>query len=98
MLPVLLDLGFFKIYTYGIFLMLAFFWGAFFLWKNITLTPYKEEEVFDGLFFSLFGSFITGRVVYIILHSSDFGFNIGKMIFVNGYPGINGVGILFGLL
>ena len=31
MLPVLLDLKFVKIYTFGVFLVLAFFWGAFFL-------------------------------------------------------------------
>lgn len=96
--PVLLDLGFLKIYTFGVFLLLSFFWGAFFLWKNISLISYKEDEVFDGLFFSLFGGFLIGRVVFILLHLSDFGFNIGKMILVNGYPGIDGFGVLAGLL
>ena len=55
MIPVLLDLKFIKIYTFGIFLVLAFFWGAFILWKNYLLTAQKEEELFDGMFLSLAG-------------------------------------------
>ena len=98
MLPVLLDLGFLKIYTLGIFLVLAFFWGSFFLWKNISLTSYKEDEIFDGLFFSLFGVLFIGRIVYIALHFSEFGFDILKFILVNGYPGIHYIGFVMGFL
>ncbi len=98
MLPVLLDLGFLKIYTLGIFLVLAFFWGSFFLWKNISLTSYKEDEIFDGLFFSLIGGLFIGRLVYIIFHFSDFGFDVLKFILVNGYPGMHYMGFVIGFL
>jgi len=98
MLPVLLDLGFLKIYTLGIFLVLAFFWGSFFLWRNISLTSYKEDEIFDGLFFSLIGGLFIGRLVYIIFHFSDFGFDILKFILVNGYPGMHYIGFVIGFL
>jgi len=96
MLPVLLDLGFIKIYTFGVFLVLGFFWATFLLWKNIRLTSFKEEDVFDGLFLSLLGALFFGRLVYVILNFKDFGFNLLKFILINGYPGISLYGSVFG--
>jgi len=96
MLPILLDLKYIKIYTFGVFLVLAFFWASFFLWRLIRLTSHKEEEIFDGLFLTLFGSLIFGRLTYVILHFSEFGFDILKFILINGYPGLSLYGSLFG--
>ena len=96
MLPVLLDLRFLKLYTFGVFLVLAFFWGAFLLWKNFLLTAYKEDEIFDGLFFSLFGGFLVSRIVYVFFHFDKFGFSITKFVLINGYPGLNLYGFLVG--
>ena len=96
MLPVLLNLGFIKIYTFGVFLVLGFFWATFLLWRNIRLTSFKEEDVFDGLFLSLMGALFFGRLVYVILNFKDFGFNLLKFILINGYPGISLYGSIFG--
>ena len=96
MLPVLLNLGLIKIYTFGVFLVLGFFWATFLLWKNIRLTSFKEEDVFDGLFISLLGALFFGRLVYVILNFKDFGFSILKFILINGYPGISLYGLVFG--
>lgn len=96
MIPILLEIGFIKIYTFGIFLVLAFFWGCFFLWKNIRLTSYKEETVFDGLFFALIVGGFIGRLVFVILNFSDFGFDILRFILINGYPGFSLPGFLVG--
>lgn len=98
MLPILLELGFIKIYTYGVFLTLAFFWSAFFLWKNITLTSHKEDEIFDGVFLSLLGGVFIGRLEYVILNFSDFGYNILRFILINGYPGIGELGLVAGII
>ncbi len=98
MLPVLLDLKFVKIYTFGIFLVLAFFWSSFLLWKNIRLTSYKEEDVFDGMFLSLLGALFVGRLIYVLQHFDKFGLNIGKFILINGYPGLVLYGCLAGAL
>jgi len=97
MLPVLLDLKIIKIYTSGVFLMLAFFWSSYLLWKLVHLTAYKEEDVFDSLFSSLFFSLFFGRLVYVLLNFSKFGFSVGKFILINGYPGFSVYGGLFGL-
>jgi phosphatidylglycerol:prolipoprotein diacylglycerol transferase len=96
MLPVLLDLKIIKIYTFGVFLVLAFFWGAFWLWRNIKLTSYKEEDVFDGLFVSLFGALFTARIFYVALNLAQFGLNPLKFILINGYPGLSLVGGFIG--
>ncbi len=96
MLPVLLDLGFIKIYTFGIFLVLAFFWACFLLWKNIRLTSYSEEDIFDGLFLSVFGALFFGRLIYVVLNFDHFGFDLLKFILINGYPGLSLYGSLLG--
>ncbi|MEX1052416.1 MAG: prolipoprotein diacylglyceryl transferase family protein [Patescibacteria group bacterium] len=96
MLPILLDLPVIKIYTNGVFLVLAFFWGSFLLWKNFLLTSRKEEEIFDGLFISISGGLLLGRVFHVALNFEDFGFSIFKFILINGYPGISIYGFLIG--
>lgn len=96
MLPVLLDLKFIKIYTFGVFLVLAFFWGSFLLWKTILLTAYKEEDVFDGVFLSLAGGFIISRFVHVFLNFDKFGFSIPKFILINGFPGLSLYGFIIG--
>lgn len=96
MLPILLNLGILKLYTFGVFLVLAFFWGAFFLWKNVQLTSYKEEDIFDALFVSLLGGLFSARLFYVFLHFDTFGFDIIKFILINGYPGLNFYGAIIG--
>lgn len=88
MLPVFLDFGFIKIYTFGVFIVLGFFWSLFLLWKLVALTAYKEEDVFDAVFIALLSGFITARVAYVLLNLSQFGVNILKIILINGYPGL----------
>jgi len=96
MLPVLADFKVLRIYTFGAFLTLAFFWGCFLLWKNIRLSSYKEEDIFDGLFWGLFIGLAVSRLTYVALHFNKFGFNILKIILINGYPGLSLYGFLVG--
>ncbi len=96
MLPILLNLGVVKIYTFGVFLVLAFFWGSFFLWRNVRLTSFKEEDIFDALFVSMFGGLFMARLFHVGLHFDKFGFDVIRFILINGYPGLNFYGGLFG--
>ncbi len=96
MLPVLVNAGFIKIYTVGVFLALAFFWGLFWFWRNMKRTSYREEDMFDALFIALTGGLLTARVVHVALHFQEFGFDALKFILINGYPGLSLVGGLFG--
>ncbi len=96
MLPILLDLGIVKIYTVGIFLMLAFFWSMFWFWRNVKRTSFKEESMFDAVFISLAGGLFWARVIHVLLNYQEFGPNILKFILINGYPGLSIIGGLVG--
>ncbi len=98
MLPILFEIGPLKIYTFGVFITLAFFWGSFLLWKLVRMSSLKEEDIFDSLFFSLFIALLFGRLVYVIIHINEFGFNIAKIVLINGYPGLSLYGALCGSL
>ena len=96
MLPILLDLKIIRIYTIGVFFVLAFFWGAYILWRNIKLTSFKEEDIFDCLFVTLFGALFTARLFFVLLNFEDFGFSILRFILINGFPGLSLTGGLIG--
>ncbi len=96
MLPVLLDLKVIKIYTFGVFLVIAFFWSLFWLWRNLKRTSFKEEEIFDGVFISLIGGTIGARLLHVALHFDQFGLDILKFILINGYPGLSLIGFIIG--
>ncbi|MFQ5452462.1 MAG: prolipoprotein diacylglyceryl transferase [Candidatus Paceibacterota bacterium] len=96
MLPVLLKLPNFQIYTFGVFLTLAFLWGAFWFWRNIKLTSYKEQDMFDALFASLFGALFFSRLIFVVLNFSEFGASPLKFVLINGFPGMSAVGAFVG--
>ncbi len=96
MLPILFVSGVLKIYTMGFFLVLALFFSLFLLWKLIKLTSYREEDVFDTYFVSLFGGLFFARFVYVLSNFEKFGFDFLKFILINGYPGLSLFGALYG--
>jgi len=96
MLPLFAQLGSLYIYTNGVFLMLAFFWACFFIWKHIRISKFEEDVAFDITFLSFGGALILGRIAYGLMHFKEFGFNILKYILANGYPGISPAGMLLG--
>jgi len=96
MLPIIAQLGSFSIYTYGVFLMLGFFWACFFIWKHIRISKFEEEIAFDIVLVSFGGAVVFGRIAYCLTHFQEFGFNILKYILANGYPGISSAGMILG--
>lgn len=96
MMPILLQSGVFTIYTFGFFLLIAFLTGSFLLWRNIKLTSYKETDIFDMLFISIFAGLFTSRLVYAVLNFDEIGFSVLRFILINGYPGMSLFGALLG--
>src|SRR3989344_4214958 len=96
MLPILFDFKFIKIYTFGVFLVLSFFWGLFLFWKSVKLTSYKEEEMFDSVFVSLILAIFFSRLFFVIINFKNFGFSLLKFILINGFPGMSAFGMIFG--
>ncbi len=60
------------------------------------LTSYREEDIFDGLFWSIGGGLFVSRLIYVALNFSKFGLNILKFILINGFPGLSLYGFLLG--
>jgi prolipoprotein diacylglyceryltransferase len=98
MLPILLAIGPLKIYTMGVFIVLGLFWSFFLIWKLIRLTSFKEEDVFDVVISSIFGGLLGARILYVVLRNDLFGFDVIKIIFINGYPGLAFWGGIFGFV
>ncbi len=97
MLPIFAKLGSLAVFTQGVFLVLALFWGLFFIWKYIQLTSYSEEKVFDLVFFGIFAALFFGRVGYFIF-SQEAEFSLLRFILVNAYPGFSFYAGLLGAL
>ncbi len=55
-----------------------------------------EEEYLDAFLFTCLSALISARIIYIILHFSDFGLNFLKYIIVIEAPGLSLLGGLFG--
>lgn len=95
MLPVIIKTNFLTLYTYGIFVVLAFFWFLYVAWKYIRITKHREEEVFDRIFMALGIGILFGRLAYMLFHL-DLIVKKGIIVFfsVHLYPGIHGMSVL----
>lgn len=63
--------------------------AGFILWKKAREEHYDEFQFFDGFLLSLVAGFIAARIGFIILHASEFGFNLFRWFDVVGSPGLN---------
>lgn len=79
--------GFNNASTFGFFLLLSFLLFMFLVWKRAKENLYPEETVFDSIFLVSFVSLLGARLSYILLHFTDFGFNLIKWLVVSEYPG-----------
>ena len=68
MLPILISLGPIKIYSYGVFLLIALFVGLYWWWKMGRDEHWEEIELFDGYFLSLLVFFVSARGAYVLFH------------------------------
>lgn len=99
MLPILFRFGPVTLYTYGIFLALAFFWFLYIAWRSLRITSYKEEEIFDVIFISLGIGLFLGRVAFMAFHVDEL-MKKGFMLFfaVHLYPGVHGLTMIIAAL
>lgn len=87
MLPVLATIGSVKIYSFGMFLFLALFFGLFWWWKLGRDENLDEKHLFDVGIGSMFLYFLFARLGYVVLNWSDFG-KLSRIMAVLAYPGL----------
>lgn len=96
MQPILFQIGSFKIYSLGLVVGLGFF-GAFFLcWRRLKEAGINEEKAVDAFLFSALTGLVFSRGFQIVLNFDDFGFNLGRWLFLGRFPGLSFWGAIFG--
>lgn len=72
MYPILFNLGPLTVRSYGLFLVLAFIFGTYVVWKEGKRGGYNEEKLLDFSVVLLVSALIGARVYYILLHLGVF--------------------------
>jgi len=96
MFPVLFEIGPVKIYSYGLFMALAFLVGSFVVWKKAKEEAFDEGKIFDGIIITTFFGLMGARLHFILFHFEHFGFDIIKWLWLTRYVGLYFYGGLFG--
>ncbi len=66
--PEILKIGVFTIYSYGLFLALAFCIGIFIAKKEAKRKGLNQEIIFDLAFFIILGSIVGARLYYLLFY------------------------------
>ena len=72
MLPIIFELGPVTFYSFGFFLVLAYFLATFILWREGKRQGYNEEKLLDLSVIALVSALIGGRIYYVILNWNIF--------------------------
>ncbi|MFH1243964.1 MAG: prolipoprotein diacylglyceryl transferase family protein [bacterium] len=88
MLPILIQLGPIKIFSFGVCLALGIFIALYFWWKMGREEHFDEISLFDSYFLSLIIFVISGRLGYVLLHWADLG-TLYRSLAILAFPGMN---------
>jgi phosphatidylglycerol:prolipoprotein diacylglycerol transferase len=92
MLPVIFRLGPFTLYSFGLLLFLGTLSGLFVIWKKTREEHYDETDVFDVVLSIGLWSMVGARILYVVLHASQYGFNVLDWFNIFGKPGFSFLG------
>src|SRR3989344_2877113 len=91
MSSVLFTIGKFNVYSFGIFIAVAFILSTFVIYK-LAREEFKEEKYLDAYFYSALAVLISARIIYIIRNFESFGLNILKYFLVVETSGLSLLG------
>lgn len=94
MFPVLLSLGPITITSYGVLAVVAFFGGAFVIWKKGREEHLEEAELFDVTLLATFWGLVGARAWHIAWHWQDFGLDPLKWVTLVRNPGLGVMGAM----
>lgn len=84
MLPVLIALGPFKIYSFGVLFLVAFFLALFVIYKRGKESHFNEEDLINLSLVGGFWGIVIGRVVYGLLAATKPGVSFPSVFWQNG--------------
>lgn len=94
-MPILFTIGDFHIFTYSVFLVIAFLLSSFIVFRY-GKEDLKEDVYMDVFLYTSFFALVGARIFYILSHFDDFGTNIIRYLVVYETPGLSVWGALFG--
>jgi phosphatidylglycerol---prolipoprotein diacylglyceryl transferase len=94
MFPVLLTIGFVQIYSYSVFLILAWCLYSFLFWRSLKDKGIAEERIFDTTFYASLFAIVFSRLAFILLNAKLFTHNLIKIVAVWVAPGFSFYGAL----
>ncbi|HCC84854.1 MAG TPA: hypothetical protein DEP87_04190 [Candidatus Pacebacteria bacterium] len=98
MFPILFTIGQFQLHTTAVFSVIAFFMSGFVLWRKGREEHYSEAQLFDGFLLATAAAFVIGRLGYILLNWSQFGWQWWSWLDFVTVPGTQPlIGMLGGL-
>lgn len=95
MYPVLFSFGPIHIFSFSIFLILA--WGvfSFLFWKLLRAAGTVEERIFDLTFYATLAAIVGGRLGFVLTHLELFADGVLKTVALWIAPGLSVYGALF---
>lgn len=96
MYPVLFSIGPFHIFSFSVFLILAWLTYSFLFWKALRGSGVEEDKIFDLTFYSTIAAFVAARLWYVGLNFSEFSDNLLKIAAIWVAPGLSFYGALVG--
>jgi phosphatidylglycerol:prolipoprotein diacylglycerol transferase len=70
--PILIEIGRFKIYSYGFMLALSFWLGIYIAAKRAERRGIKQEHLYDMSIILILAAVIGSRMLYILTHRADY--------------------------
>lgn len=98
MLPILFTIGPVSVFSFSVFLVLAWLVFSFVLWKILRQYAVDEDKVFDITFYLTLSAFTLSRVVFVLFHWELFADTLLKIPALWIQPGLSLYGGLLGAL
>lgn len=96
MMPILLSIGSFHIYSFSLFLILSWCVWSFLFWRYLRALAIAEEPIFDAMFVTTIMTLIASRLSFVLTHVSLFSANWLRVVALWVQPGLSLYGGLLG--
>ncbi|MFZ2024925.1 MAG: prolipoprotein diacylglyceryl transferase family protein [Microgenomates group bacterium] len=96
MFPILFSIGSFHVFSFSIFLILAWFIWSFLFWRHLRALAVAEEPIFDAMFVTTIISLIISRLSFVGTHVALFRENWLRVVALWVQPGLSLYGALIG--
>lgn len=95
---ILLKVGQFSVYTLSFFVVLAFLWFGFVIYKKGSEYHYRDESLFDLTILAGVLAWVLARLGFVVTHWGVFSENWLRVILLSTYPGYSFFGLLVGVI